>query len=75
MITDEIVLTETRVWKLDHAVGLWGGGQRKQPYGQGHLYTFDTCLVSSCWKILTHLTALTFKAPLTRAASEVGDNQ
>ena len=32
---DEIVFTETRVWKLDHARGgavRWG--QRKQPYGQ-----------------------------------------
>ena len=28
MITDEIVYTETRVWKRDHArVGLWGGAR------------------------------------------------
>ena len=35
MIKDEIVYTETRVWKLDHARdGAMGWGQRKQPYGQ-----------------------------------------
>ena len=34
MSTDEIVYTETRFWKLDHARGGAKGNQRKQPYGQ-----------------------------------------
>ena len=33
MITDEIVYTETRVWKLDHATG---GAKRNSHMGKGH---------------------------------------
>ena len=35
MITDEVVYTAARIWKLDHARGgavEWG--EMKQPYGQ-----------------------------------------
>ena len=33
MITDEVVYTETRVWKLDHA---WGGAKGNSHMGKGH---------------------------------------
>ena len=37
MITDEIVYTETRVWKLDLlGVGLWGGAKGNSHIGKGH---------------------------------------
>ena len=55
MITDEIVYTETRVWKLDHDSGRGGGegcgvGPKEtaiwaKATGQEHLCTLDTCLV------------------------------
>ena len=48
MVTDELVYTETRVWKLDH---VWGGVGSKETaiwakaIGRGHLCTLDTRLV------------------------------
>ena len=42
MITEEIVHTETSVWKLDHARG---GAKGNSHMGGGHLCTLDTCLV------------------------------
>ena len=50
MITDEIVYTETRVWKLGHARGGCVMGPKKtaiwaKAIGQGHLCTSNTCLV------------------------------